>query len=154
MRNDLIIYRIEARQDGTPPPEGVTFVAMVRPWHGAQHFRALRTEFGLARTFRALLKLLSGSRCLFVFLQQDRIVCHLWSTEHSPRYPIAKQACVLGPLLTHHAVRGRGLGSSLLRLASEHLAGRGYCEVYADTVSSNVASQRTILRAGFLPYVL
>ena len=49
------------------------------------------------------------------------------------------------------AMRGRGLASSLMRLASEHLAARGYREVYTDTVPSNVASQRTILRAGFVP---
>jgi len=154
MNNDLCIYRMEPRRDETPPPDGVTFVPLMRPWHGVQHFRALRTEFGLARAFRTLLKLLSGSRFLFVFLQGARIVCYVWSTEHSPRYPIGPHACVLGPLNTQRAMRGRGLASSLLRLASEHLAARGYREIYIDTASYNVTSQRTILRAGFVPYAV
>jgi GNAT superfamily N-acetyltransferase len=149
--SDLCIYRIEPPKSGSPPPDGVTFVPLTNPWHGARHFHALRSEFGLAKTLRALLKLLSGSRFLFVFLQRDRIVCYIWSTEHSPRYPIGPQACVLGPLSTQRAMRGRGLASSLMRLASEHLAARGYREIYTDTVPSNVASQRTILRAGFVP---
>jgi predicted N-acetyltransferase YhbS len=132
-------------------PDGVTFVPLMNPWHGTQHFQALRAEFSLAKAFRALLKLLSGSRFLFVFLEDDRIVCHVWSTERSPRYPIGPHACVLGPLNTQRAMRGRGLASSLLRLASERLAARGYREIYIDTVPSNVASQRAILRAGFVP---
>lgn len=151
MSQDLYIYRMAPHEGRTSSPDDVTFVPLVRPWHGVQHFPALRTEFGLARAFRTLLKLLSGSRFLFVFLQQDRIVCHVWSTEHSPRYPIGQQACVLGPLNTQRAMRGRGLASSLLRLASEQLAARGYREIYIDTASYNVASQRTILRAGFTP---
>jgi len=152
MNNDLCIYRMEPRRGETLPPDGVTFVPLMSSWHGAQHFHALRMEFGLARAFRALLKLLSGSRFLFVFLRQGGIVCYVWSTEHSPRYPIGQHACVLGPLNTQRAMRGRGLASSLLRLASEQLAARGYREIYIDTASYNVASQRTILRAGFTPY--
>jgi predicted N-acetyltransferase YhbS len=151
--SELCIYRMESHQGGSPPPDGTMFVPLIRPWHGAQYFRALRAEFGLAKTFRALIKLLSGSRFLFVLLQQDRIVCYVWSTEHSPRYPIGQQACVLGPLNTQRAMRGRGLASALLRLASERLAARGYRELYIDTVRSNVASQRAILRAGFVPHV-
>lgn len=152
--SDLCIYRMEPHQGGSPPPEGVTFVPLMSLWHGARHFRALRAEFGPARAFRALLKILSGSRFLFVFLQQDRIVCHVWSTEHSPRYPIGQHACVLGPLSTQRAMQGRGLASSLLRLTSERLATRGYREIYIDAIASNAASQRAILRAGFTPYAI
>jgi RimJ/RimL family protein N-acetyltransferase len=52
-------------------------------------------------------------------------------------------------LIGERSVHGRGVGSTAIRLATEHLFGLGLHKVTAGMYASNVASQRAFLKAGF-----
>jgi GNAT superfamily N-acetyltransferase len=151
MSATYIIYRIEPASTEGAPPDGLTLVALMNPLQGLRCFAALREQFGWHGAAKALLKLASGRRFLFVLLREDRIVSYVWSTEHSPRYPIEPHSCLLGPMATLREMRGRGFATALLRLSSAQLAARGYRAVYIDTAVTNIASQTAITRAGFVP---
>ncbi|HEX3943237.1 MAG TPA: GNAT family protein [Rhizomicrobium sp.] len=148
------IYRLEPQPGGYVTPDGVTFVALAGLFGGLTHLELLRREFGWAGALRAVLKLASGSRALFGFVRDGRFVSSLWATEHSPRYPIESTACVLGPLLTRTEMRGRGLATALLRATVSCSATSRYRAIHIDTMPSNIASRRAIVRAGFVPFAV
>ena len=148
------IYRLAPQPGGFVMPAGVTFVALVGLFSGLAYLKLLHHEFGWAGALKAVLKLASGSRALFAFVGDDRFLTSLWATENSPRYPIESNACVLGPLLTRTERRGRGLATALLRATISCPAMSGYRAIYIDTMPSNIASRRAIVRAGFVPFAV
>lgn len=148
------IYRLEPQPNGHAPPEDVTLLTLVRASAGLAHFGLLRRELGWTAAVRAVLKLATHRRAFFGFVHEDGFVSSLWATEHSPRYPIEAGTCVLGPLLTQTDMRGRGFATSLLRATGGCLARLGYRAMYIDTTPDNIASQRAIVRAGFVPYAV
>jgi GNAT superfamily N-acetyltransferase len=154
MRDVRYIYRVEPQPSGYTTPDGVSFMALVGLFGGLAHLELLRREFGWVGALRALLKLASGSRVLFGFARDGRFVSSLWATENSPRYPIESDACVLGPLLTSTEMRGRGLATALLRATVSCPATLRYRTIYIDTMPSNIASRRAIVRAGFAPFAV
>jgi RimJ/RimL family protein N-acetyltransferase len=147
-----IIYRLEPAPIEGAPPVGLSFVALMNPLQGVRCFAALREQFRWRGAVKALFKLASGRRFLFALLRENRILSYVWSTEYSPRYPIEPHSCLLGPMVTRREMRGRGLATALLRRSAARLAARGYRVVYIDTAVTNIASQRAITRAGFVPF--
>jgi GNAT superfamily N-acetyltransferase len=148
------IYRLAPQPCDYVTPADVTFVAFVGLSDGLAYLKLLRREFGWGGAVRAALKLASGSRAFFGFLSNGRVVTSLWATENSPRYPIESNACVLGPLLTRTERRGRGLATALLRATVSCPAMSRYRAIFIDTMPSNIASRRAIVRAGFVPFAV
>jgi GNAT superfamily N-acetyltransferase len=154
------VYRLEPEPNGSTTRngytgrEGVAFVRLRRPPDAVRHFSLLRFAYGWSGALKALLKLGTGRRVLFGFVRENRLVSHVWATEHSPRYPIGAHACVLGPLETGPEMRRQGLATALLQAAASSLAEQGYRAVYIDTTPSNRASRTAIARAGFAPYAI
>jgi GNAT superfamily N-acetyltransferase len=129
-------------------PEGMRLVCIASPGAALKHFSALRAQFGFRGAAKAVLKTMAG-RLLAACLHKGRIASYVWSAPRSSKYAIEAGTCVLGPLLTRAEMRGRGLGTAVLRKAVAYLARRGVRAFYIDTTAANVASQRTIARAGF-----
>lgn len=148
---ELRVYRLEPITGEARLPAGTNFAALTEFWDSMKHWRALVRQFGWLGAVKSLLKLASSGRFLFVLLQERRIVSYVWATEHSPRYRIERNACVLGPLMTRPDKRRQGLATALLMAAANDLAAQGYRGLYIDTTAVNVASQKAITRAGFVP---
>ncbi|MFL5236215.1 MAG: GNAT family N-acetyltransferase [Rhizomicrobium sp.] len=115
------------------------------------HMILLRRLFGTIGVLKALMKVMTRSRFLCGFVSGDRIVSHVWATAVGRRYPIEQDACVLGPLRTEADMRRKGLAAAVLQNAIAFLCRRGYRVFYIDTSRTNIASQKTIARAGFGP---
>jgi GNAT superfamily N-acetyltransferase len=148
-----LVYRLEVpgRSSAEVEVAGMTPLFMASVAVAARQFSALRAQFGVAGAIKAVLKVLTDRRCLCGFLSGGRLASYVWSAPRSAKYPVEPGACVLGPLLTRSEFRRRGLAAATLENAVSFLSGRGYRIFYIDTTTDNIASQRTIARAGFGP---
>lgn len=115
------------------------------------HVVLLHRLFGIIGVLKALIKVMTRRRFLCGFVSGDRIVSHVWATAVGRHYPIERDACVLRPLRTQPDMQRKGLGAAVLQNAIAFLRRRGYRVFYIDTAMTNIASQKTIARAGFGP---
>jgi GNAT superfamily N-acetyltransferase len=148
---DNLIYRTKAECLESPVQRvGCAEMLFVDgPLLFMRHVPALRRLLGIRASGWYLLQILRRRRFLCGFMAGNRIVSHVWATPVGWHYPIERDACVLGPLKTQPDMRRKGLAAAVLRNAIAVLQPRGYRIFYIHTATTNIASQKTIARAGF-----
>lgn len=110
----------------------------------------LARDLGPAGLIKALLKLCTPSRTLYVIVEQGRVTTSGWITAgHCRHYLIEKNAAIVGPINTPADQRRRGLASYALRAAMNECHFRGWPIIYIDTDKHNVAAQKTFAKCGF-----
>jgi GNAT superfamily N-acetyltransferase len=148
---DNLVYRLEIE---SPHPilqrAGGTEVLLIDgPLLFIKRAPALWRLLGTKSAAWYLLQFLRRRRFLSALMTGDRIVSHVWATSVGWHYPIEPDACVLGPLRTQPDMRRKGLATAVLQNAIASLRPRGYRIFYIHTAMTNIASQKTIARAGF-----
>jgi len=148
---DNLVYRVEVEglQSSVPGVGGFEILFVDGPLLFLKHAPALRRLLGVKSAARYLLQIARGRRFLCAFMASDRIVSHVWATQVGWHYPIELDACVLGPLRTQPDMRRKGLATAVVQNAIGFLRERGYRIFYIHTLTTNIASQKTIAGAGF-----
>lgn len=147
---ERLIYRLDQGPVALKLPETCTFVSSrgrLLPW---PLLARLVRRYGLVRGIKALLKVATPSRRYYGVVEGRDIVSDGWILLGKCNvYPIARDACVIGPIWTSESQRGRGLAASALSQAVRQCLDDGLTAVYIDTSGQNIASQKAIGAAGF-----
>ncbi|MBY0522431.1 MAG: GNAT family N-acetyltransferase [Gemmataceae bacterium] len=146
-----LVYRQER---DTPFPveerEGVKFLFLTKSREVLRHLPALRPLLGWPGVFKALTKVATGRRSLYLVLQEGRAVSTGWCTVGRCRYyQVEPDAVVIGPIWSAKQCRGQGLAPFALQRAVNHLMAQGRRIFYIDTFKTNTASQHVIAKCGF-----
>jgi GNAT superfamily N-acetyltransferase len=136
---------------GVPRVRAAEPIFISRPMDVIAHAVLLQHLLGTSGVVKAFVKVMTRRRYLCGFVSGDRIVSHVWATALGRHYPIERDACVLGPLRTETDMQRKGLATALLQNAIAYLRQRGYRVFYIDAAKTNIASQKTIAKAGFGP---
>jgi L-amino acid N-acyltransferase YncA len=150
-----LLYRQERQAPfAVPARSDATFAWLDGPGELLAHRRAIRATLGWRGTLKALAKLCTATRRLYVLVQDGRVVHHGWATLGRCRhYRVEPDAAVVGPIWSSPAVRGSGLGRHALQQALDRLLERGWRTVYIDTSDDNLPCQKLIGHCGFGPPV-
>lgn len=148
-------YQLVYRQERTRPfPVGkrpdAQFVFLTGPRALLKYLSVLRPLLGWPGVLKALVKLTTGRRSLYVMLKDGRAASTGWCTVgHCRYYLVESEAVVIGPIWSAEEFRGQGLAPYALQRALNVLMARGHHTFYIDTFKTNTASQRVIEKCGF-----
>lgn len=149
-----LVFRQERREVSPPPKGELRFALLDQPGAGLVYWRELAALLGRAGAAKALAKLATGRRMLYLAWFQNRPASYGWcSLGFCRHYPVEPQAVVIGPIFTVAELRGRGLAAFALGRALDSFFLRGRRIFYIDTSTENAASRRVIEKCGFGPPV-
>lgn len=148
-----LVYRLERdRPFEAAAPPGYTFhsVGTVRSALGS--LRTLVGAFGVLGAVKAVLKVLTGRRHLYLVRDSAGVVSYGWGTiGKCGYYKIEPDAVVVGPIWTDDRVRGRGLATTALQMALDVWMKSGRRLFYIDTERANFPAQKVFEKCGFGP---
>jgi len=146
-----VIYRMAKECVGRPDTrDDASFVWLGSASAGVRCFRELKGALGLGGALKALAKLATRRRCLYMVLCHGSPAHYGWVTAGRCRfYWIERDAVVVGPYRTLQGFRRRGLAAYGLRHAVALLQGQRISAIYVDAAWDNLGSRRTIAAAGF-----
>jgi predicted GNAT family acetyltransferase len=146
-----LVYRMEARELKTVElDQGLCFLMLNSGVEGIRHFKTIATCFGKAGATKAVAKLCTRSRSLYLITRDGVVVSSGWCTiGRCAYYKVEPDSVVIGPIWTSDSVRGRGLATKALQLAMNEHVRRGRSLFYIDTEKKNLAAQRVFEKCGF-----
>jgi hypothetical protein len=146
-----LVYRMErdAPYDAACPSD-MEFAFIDSSRDAAPFLRRLRPIMGALETIKALPKLATGIRNLYLVLHGSQIVSLGWGTVGLCRhYKVERDAVVIGPIWSDPAERGKGLATLALQLAINEYLRRGKRLFYIDTSKANHSAQRVFAKSDF-----
>lgn len=147
-----LIYRTKTGLHVPDLPVGVSFRLNESVRNAMGIARAYLSIYGPRATVKMLAKLMAPGRAYYAALENGRIVSDGWITRGRCKYyVVGPRDCVIGPIWTAPAWRGRGLAHATLVRATHACLASGAHWVYIDTTADNIASQKTIEKSGFVP---
>lgn len=115
--------------------------------------RAYLSNYGFFATVKMLAKLALPRRAYYAAFAGECIVSDGWITMgRCKHYAVGERDVVIGPIETQLDWRGMGIAHAILARATRVWLARGAPYVYIDTTHDNLASRRTIAKAGFVPH--
>ncbi len=146
-----LVYRLE-RTGPTPVEQalGTDFVLLRGVRDAFAAARLLTDRFGCAGAAKAVAKLATPSRQLYLVTADGRVASYGWAAfGWCQYYKIEPTAVVIGPIWTDEAARGRGLATFGLKSAINAWVGDGVRLFYIDTECVNHSAQRVFQKCGF-----
>jgi GNAT superfamily N-acetyltransferase len=132
------------------PVEGRTFICAARPSHLPAVWRALMAIFGPMGSVKAALKLAAGKRRLYLVLEAGAVIHFGWvSIGFCRYYKVGRESCVIGPIFTAEAARGRGIATWAIQCAMDRLIEEGRHTFYIDTAEDNAPCLKAIRKSEF-----
>lgn len=130
--------------------EGFDFFHLTSFGEGLRHRNLLAQRFGIPGTMKALAKLCTGRRSLYLAVAGSEVVSDGWCTlGRCAHYYIEPTAAVIGPIWTSNNFRARGIATRVLKMAMNELHGAGVSIFYIDTEKTNAPAQRVFEKCGF-----
>jgi RimJ/RimL family protein N-acetyltransferase len=146
-----LVYRMElTRHYAVELEPELQFEFLNSAVQGLRRISRVASYCGKPGVFKALAKLASARRSLYLVTRGGRAVSAGWCTVgRCSYYRVESNAVVVGPIWTDPAERGKGLASKALQLSlNEHLR-LGRTLFYIDTEKMNLAAQRVFQKSGF-----
>lgn len=113
-----------------------------------------RRVLGAVGFAKALAKLSTPRRELYLFLSGDRVTHYGWvNIGFCKHYRVEPRDVTIGPIWSDESFRGNGLATEGLRRAISVMARRGFSVFYIDTSDDNIPCQKAITKASFPPPV-
>ena len=148
----LVYFQDRAAPLDAPDRADVTFHFLAGLGGAVRARRLLRAAAGRAGAAKAVAKLATGRRFLYLLTAGDRVVAGGWCTVGRCRYyKVGRRAVVVGPIWSDPAARSRGFATFALRRAMNELLRRGFREFFIDTEIGNRPCRRVIDKCGFGP---
>lgn len=147
------VYRTQPESAAAPAlPPGMRFELLRGATDGGQAGRRLVAGFGPVGAAKALAKLASPRRQLYLLSEGRRVLSYGWGMVGRCRYyKIEPDALVVGPIWTAPEARGRGLATTALQAALAAWWTDGRRIFYIDTERNHVAAQKVFAKCGFGP---
>ena len=128
----------------------LTFALLETPLGAIQWRSSLARSFGPTGIIKALAKLATKVRGLYVVLRDGQLISYGWATMgRCKHYKIERDAIVIGPIWTDSQLRGRGIATIALQAAIDAYIRRGRKTFYIDTSKTNISAQRVFAKSGF-----
>jgi len=107
-------------------------------------------QFGLLGAVKSALKLVAGRRCLYGVVVDGGLIHFGWVSMGFCRfYEVEKGSCVIGPIWSGSASRGKGIATWALKLATNRLIELGSRTFYIDTSADNLPCRKVIQNCAF-----
>lgn len=146
-----LVYRLKKDQPfGTVLDSGFEFLFLDSIKNSLSRMSALMRCCGRAGAAKAVAKLASGRRSMYVITHRGDPVSYGWCTAgRCKHYKIEPEAVVIGPIWTSPQSRGRGLATKALQMAIDAHVARGVSLFYIDTEKLNFPAQRVFEKCEF-----
>jgi hypothetical protein len=150
-----LVYRLERSEPYTASLDAEhQFMFLSSAPAAVKRFSKIVGYCGYPGAIKAIAKLISGKRSLYLVSNSGKVVSAGWcSTGFCRFYRIEPEAVVIGPIWTRAETRGKGLASSALQLAINAQIQKGRRLFYIDTEKMNLPAQRVFAKSGFGPPV-
>ena len=152
MRCQLIYRQERSGPFNQTPIEGHRFRLVGFPTGLVPILGSVVRAFGWVDTAKAVLKLLTRKRRLYLFAAEGRLSHYGWvSVGFCNHYDVEPGDVVLGPIWTNERDRGLGLATEALKRVMNAMMAEGHSVFFIDTGDDNVPCQRAIEKASFPP---
>lgn len=146
-----LVYRMKRQEPfACSWPEPFRFVFVKSFMQGLKLWRVMAKAWGPLLAAKALAKLATPSRCLYLVLSGDRVVSDGWCTSDRCKvYKLEPGSVVIGPIWSDPEIRGQGLATRALQAAINEYVRRNVKIFYIDTAKCNIPAQRVFDKCGF-----
>lgn len=146
-----LVYRMERKEPYEVELDaGLEFLFLNSALQGMKHLKSVASYCGKPGAAKAVAKLGTARRSLYLILQGGHAISAGWcTTGKCSYYKVESDAVVIGPIWTSEEARGRGLAGKALQLGINHYLRQGRSLFYIDTEKTNLAAQRVFEKTGF-----
>ncbi len=145
------VYRLERRElYSSKRKDGFEFICIKTPLQGIRRFGLLRRHYGLLGTIKAIAKLVTGIRMLYLVVARGAIQSDGWCKYGRCKYyRVERNSVVIGPIWSSPDMRGHGLATYALECVMDECIRNGRTLFYIDTSKTNLSAQRVFQKCGF-----
>jgi GNAT superfamily N-acetyltransferase len=146
-----LVYRMERERPYQVALDAeFEFVFLDSPLAASRLLRVLRPVMGGLHTAKALPRLCTGIRHLYLIMHRGAVASFGWGTVGlCKHYKVERDAVIIGPIWSDPRLRGGGLATAALQAAINEYLRRGKSVFYIDTSKTNIAAQRVFEKSGF-----